>query len=357
MRIEAARQKLAAEGKIPFLCSNLTNIRYLTGFTGSHAYMVFLENETVFITDTRYEEYAATLLNGKARLYVQNETPFKAIAEVTAEILSTLYVEDHAMYMSFYKALSDAVCCQLAPSGDIVDRMRMVKNEEEIALIRKAVETTDRCTEFVASIAKTGMTEWELSTAIENFYRSNGCRKSSFDTIVASGAGSSMPHYIPSMTKKIESGDALMIDMGALRDGYNSDLTRTFFIESVSDESKRVYDIVLQAQIRAIEAVQPGMTTGELDSVARSFISEKGYGDHFGHSLGHGIGLEVHELPAVRKNGDTVLKPGMVITIEPGIYLPGKGGVRIEDIVVVREKGCDVLTSYTKKLSVLKQGK
>jgi Xaa-Pro aminopeptidase len=357
MRIKAARHKLDAEGKLPFLCSNLTNIRYLTGFTGSHAFMLFLENETVFITDTRYAEYASTLLKDSARLYVQNETPFKAIAEVTAALLSTLYVEDHAMYMSFYKALSDAVCCPVAPAGDCIDRMRVVKSEDEIDLIRKAVETTDKCTEFVATIAKTGMTEWEVSTAIENFYRSNGCRKSSFDTIVASGAGSSMPHYIPSMTKKIEAGDALMIDMGALRDGYNSDLTRTFFIESVSDEHKLIYDIVLQAQMNAIESVRPGITTGELDSVARTYISQKGYGDNFGHSLGHGIGLEVHELPAVRKNGDTILKPGMVITIEPGIYLPGKGGVRIEDIVVVRDNGCDILTSYTKKLTVLKQGK
>jgi Xaa-Pro aminopeptidase len=228
-----------------------------------------------------------------------------------------------------------------------------VKDSYELSIIKKAASIADQCAEFVAKTASVRMTEWDLSVAIENFYRTNGCRKSSFDTIVSSGAGSSMPHYIPSMTKLIEQGAPLMIDMGCLFEDYNSDLTRTFFIGTVSTELKTVYETVLTAQMMAVDSVKAGKTTGEIDSVARDYITQQGFGYYFGHSLGHGIGLQVHELPAVKHGGDIVLEPGMVITIEPGIYLPGKGGVRIEDMVCVTKDGCEILTHFTKNLTVL----
>ena len=194
------------------------------------------------------------------------------------------------------------------------------------------------------------MTEWDISLEIEFFFRRNGCTKSSFDSIVASGAGSSMPHYETSMTKKIRNGDVLLIDMGCTYQGYNSDLTRTLFIGSIDPFMKTIYGIVRRAQEAACASVRPGITTGELDSVAREIISHKGFGPNFGHSLGHGLGLEVHEGPRLSPKSETVLEPGMVTTVEPGIYVPDFGGVRIEDVVIIREKGCEVLTRARRDL-------
>jgi Xaa-Pro aminopeptidase len=353
MRIDSIRKTLSSQGKLPFLCTSLTNIRYLTGFAGSNAYLLIGESESIMITDSRYEEYAKNLLSGKVTLLIQKDSPFDSIRTAFESTKSeVLFIEENSINYSFYCTLKESVA-EIEKGGDVVDRMRMVKDANELSIIRKAASIADKCTAFIAETASDKMTEWELSAAIENFYRSNGCRKSSFDTIVSSGAGSSMPHYVPSMTKLIETGAPLMIDMGCLYEDYNSDLTRTFFVGNVSAEFKNVYDIVLSAQMMAVESVTSGKTTGEIDSVARDYISRKGFGDYFGHSLGHGIGLQVHELPAVKHKGDIVLEPGMVITIEPGIYLPGKGGVRIEDMVCVTEDGCEILTHFTKKLTVL----
>jgi Xaa-Pro aminopeptidase len=353
MRIDRAREKLSSLGKLPFLCTNLVNIRYLTGFSGSNGYLVIGDTESFLITDSRYEEYAKNILADTITILMQKDSPFDSIRSAFEALKAeTLFVEENSIHYSFYCKLAENIG-SLEKGGDVIDRMRMVKDSEELSIIKKAARIADECTTFVAETASDKMTEWELSAAIENFYRSHGCRKSSFDSIVSSGAGSSMPHYVPSMTKKIETGAPLMIDMGCLYEDYNSDLTRTFFIGTVSAEFESLYDTALTAQMMAVDAVQAGMTTGQLDSVARDYISQKGFGDYFGHSLGHGIGLQVHELPAVKRSGDITLEPGMVITIEPGIYLPHKGGVRIEDMVCVTEDGCEVLTHYTKKLTIL----
>ncbi len=197
------------------------------------------------------------------------------------------------------------------------------------------------------------MIEWDVSIEIEYFYRKNGCRKSSFDSIVASGPGSSMPHYITSMTRRIEKGDALLIDMGCEFRGYNSDLTRTIFVNSVDDDLRRIYGIVRDAQERAIEFVRPGVRCGELDAVARGLIAEAGFGKFFGHSLGHGVGMEVHELPAVKTGSRTRIGKNTVITVEPGIYIPGRGGVRIEDVVLVTDGGSEILTKSSKDIHIL----
>jgi len=344
MRIDSAKEKLFLQGKLPFLCTSLVNIRYLTGFSGSNGYLVIGEHESFLITDSRYAEYVKSLLADKVTILIQKDSPFESI--------SSAFESTKAKNLFIDRKLAESIG-SLEKGGDPIDRMRMVKDNDELSIIRKAASIADQCTVFVAETASERMTEWELSVAIENFYRSHGCRKSSFDTIVSSGAGSSMPHYTPSMTKQIEQGSPLMIDMGCLYEDYNSDLTRTFFIDSVSAEFENIYGIVLSAQMMAVDSVKAGMTTGEVDSVARDYIAHKGLGDCFGHSLGHGIGLQVHELPAVKSGGDIILETGMVITIEPGIYLPGKGGVRIEDMVCVTEEGCEVLTHYTKKLTVL----
>jgi Xaa-Pro aminopeptidase len=346
---------LRKTGRLPYLVNDLNNIAYLTGFTGSYAMLVITEGDSFFISDSRYEEYARSILHKRVKFILQIGN-FKEIIRELCRILEikNLYVEDHNFSLaSFFDLKKFLRGIKLIPGGDEVNFIRMVKDDDEIAILSEAAGITDRCVDHLVSIVKPGMTEWDISVEIEYFYRKNGCRKTSFDSIVASGAGASMPHYEPSMSKKIMPGDVLLIDMGCEYNGYNSDLTRTFFINNVDPELEKIYMVVKEAQQRALDAVRPGITAGELDSSARDYISQAGYGDNFGHSLGHGYGIEIHELPAIRKNGELVLKKNMTITIEPGIYLPGKGGVRIEDMVLVTASGGETLTKSTKDLIVL----
>jgi Xaa-Pro aminopeptidase len=355
MRAMSARSALRAEGLLPFLVTNPVNVKYLTGFDGSYGSLVLTEDLIIFITDTRYDEYAHTLLGDTCKIVIQRESVYKTIGEICKKAdIKKLFIEDGYITCLFKETLSNTIeDIDIIGGGDKIDMMRAVKDDEEISTLWKAAKITNDCVQFICDNVKTGMTEWDLAVAIENFYRTHGCRRSSFDTIVASGPESSMPHYIPSMDKKIMSGEPLMIDMGCLYSGYNSDLTRTFFMGSVSDEFATVYETVLEAQIKAVEAVRPGIRTGDLDAVARNHIADKGYGHLFGHSLGHGVGLEVHEQPTIKRDGEGILKSGMVITIEPGIYLPGKGGVRIEDMVLVTNDGGEILTSCAKDCTVI----
>ena len=222
-----------------------------------------------------------------------------------------------------------------------------------MAMIRRAVDLADQCFSHILGLIKPGVVEWDLAVEIDYFYRRRGCSGTSFDSIVASGKGSSMPHYATSTTKRIESGDMILIDMGCVYEGYNSDLTRTVFLHKVDPRFREIYGIVLRAQEAAENAVRPGVTTGALDRKARDLIASEGYGGYFGHSLGHGVGLDVHELPAVKTGGEFKLKKNGVITVEPGIYLPGEGGVRIEDMVLVTSGGREILTKSDKSIIIL----
>lgn len=354
-RLKQLKTNLKKTARLPYLISDISNIRYLTGFNGSYAMLLITSGDSFFISDSRYEEYARSILPGQVKFVLQSGGVNPVIKKLCGILeVKQLFLEDHNFPLASFIALKKSMRgIKLLPGGNEVNDIRMIKDDDEIAVLRKAAYITDRCVDHLVSIIKPGMTEWDVSVEIEYFYRKNGCRKTSFDSIVASGAGASMPHYGASMEKKIQSGDILMIDMGCEYQGYNSDLTRTFFINSVDSELEKIYTIVKDAQQLALDAVKPGLTTGGLDSVARNFISAAGYGDNFGHSLGHGFGMEIHELPAVRKNGDVVLKKNMTITIEPGIYLPGKGGVRIEDMVLVTASGGETLTKFTKDLIVL----
>lgn len=356
MRTVKTKELLIHEGLAPFLTTSLVSIRYITGFDGSYAQLLFTGDEFHFITDGRYAEYAEELLGKSCVIHIQQSG---GAEKIIREILSQknesrLFVEQNSIVVSSFRNLEENLPgVTLHDAGDCIDRARMVKDGNEITVIRDAAAIADRCCDHLTQFIRSGLTEWAISVEIENFYRTHGCRKSSFDSIVASGDGSSMPHYIPSMTKKIESGAPLMIDMGCLYNDYNSDLTRTFFMESVSDEFENVYRTVLEAQKAAVASVAPGKTCGQIDSVARDIINAAGFGENFNHSLGHGVGLQVHELPALRRGGELVLEPGCVVTVEPGIYLPKKGGVRIEDMVLVTETGCEVLTHFSKELMVL----
>lgn len=356
MRIKRLKKKLKENGQFPYLITDLNNIKYLTGYTGSNAYLLVNEKESFFISDSRYEEYAKSLLPRGITFYLQEgaaATSIKGCIDIINK--KEIFVESHNITLSLHSELKDALKkVKIIPvKEDPVSILRAVKDEEEISLLREACAITDRCFTHLLRFIKPGITEWDIAVEIDYFYKKNGCTACSFDPIVASGPGSSMPHYRPSGDKKISKGDILLIDMGCLYRGYNSDLTRTIFVDSVDSALGDIYNIVYEAQGKAVSSVKPGIDTRKLDSIARTVISDYGYGDNFGHGLGHGVGIEIHEIPAIKKFTSAKIKKNMVITIEPGIYIPGKGGVRIEDTVLVTSDGCEILTKSSKELIVI----
>lgn len=340
---------------IPYLITSLINIRYLTGFAGSFAVLLVHGSGAYLISDSRYREYAEkNLPKGVAFVLMDRDLVVTLGLLMKKLARPVLYLEEHALTLSTFLMMKKKLKkVSLAPAGDEVNAIRTVKDEDEIAVLREAAAVTDSCFYHLLSFIRPGMSEWDVSVEIEHYYRSRGCSKTSFDTIVASGSGSSMPHYATSAEKRIAAGDVVMIDMGCVLKGYNSDLTRTVFVATVDARLQEIYHVVNAAREMAVLAVRPGVTTGFLDNIARSHIADKGFGECFGHSLGHGVGLDVHELPAVKSGGEHVLKAGTVITIEPGIYLPGVGGVRIEDMALVTRGGCELLTQSTRDIVIL----
>lgn len=356
MRIKKLKKVLKKNGQFPYLVTDLNNIKYLTGYAGSNAYLLIDGKESFFISDSRYEEYVKSLIPHGFRFYLQEGAAADSI-KGCCDIINKkeLFVESHNMTLSFHSELKKAFKkVKITPvTDDPVSHLRAVKDDEEISLLREACAITDRCFSHLLNFIKPGMSEWDIAVEIDYFYKKNGCTACSFDPIVASGAGASMPHYKSSADKKISKGDILLIDMGCLYRGYNSDLTRTIFVDSVDSTLEEIYNIVYEAQGKAVSSVKPGMDTLKLDSIARTVITDYGYGDNFGHGLGHGVGIEIHELPAIKKFTSSKIKKNMVITIEPGIYIQGKGGVRIEDTVLVTSDGCEILTKSSKELIVI----
>lgn len=356
MRIKKLKNLLKENGNFPYLITDLNNIKYLTGYAGSNAYLIIDEKESFIISDSRYEEYIKNLLPRGVKFFLQEGAASGTIKKCSDIIAKKeLFVESHSITLSLHAELKKTLKkIKLIPvTEDPVSILRAVKDEDEIGLLREACAITDRCFTHLLQYIKPGLSEWDIAVEIDYFYKKNGCTACSFDPIVASGAGSSMPHYKPAEDKKIIKGDVLLIDMGCLYKGYNSDLTRTIFVDSVDSTMGDIYNIVYEAQKEAVSSVKPGIDTNKLDSIARTVISNYGYGDNFGHGLGHGVGIEIHELPAIKKFTSATIKKNMVITIEPGIYIPGKGGVRIEDTVLVTSGGCEILTKSSKELIVI----
>jgi len=356
MRTRRLKKILGGEEFFPYLISDLFNIKYLTGYSGSSATVIVDEKKSYFISDSRYEEYARSVLPKNYQFILQAGSTSDAVKSVLAETgRKQLYAESRSLnlqqFLDYKKSLKGVKIIPI--EDDPVAVLRMVKDADEINILKEAAAITDRCFYHLLEFIRPGFTEWEVAVEIETFYKKNGCTACSFDPIVASGKASSMPHYIPSMTKKIKSGDILLIDMGCVYKGYNSDLTRTVFTGKIDSRLEKIYHIVLEAQIRALDAAKPGIDTDRLDDISRSYISDKGYGENFGHGLGHGVGIEIHELPSVKKIAGIKLKKNMVFTIEPGIYIPGLGGVRIEDMVLVTSAGSEALTQCSKEIIVI----
>jgi len=241
---------------------------------------------------------------------------------------------------------------ELVPVSESVEKLRLIKSNEEIKILEEAAKIADHAFDHILTYIKPGLTEIAVMNELEFFMRKQGATSSSFDIIVASGLRSALPHGVAS-EKVIETGDFVTLDFGAYYKGYCSDITRTIAVGEPSDKLKEIYNIVLEAQLRGVNGIKAGLTGREADALTRDYITEKGYGEYFGHSTGHGIGLEIHEAPGLAFRSDTVLEPGMAVTVEPGIYIPGIGGVRIEDDIIVTSEGNEVITKSPKELIIL----
>ncbi|MFS1018803.1 M24 family metallopeptidase [Enterococcus casseliflavus] len=353
LRVEKLREAMRKDSIDGFLITSPYNLRYLTNFTGTTGLAVITLDKAFFVTDFRYTEQAAAQAQGFE--IVKNSGPiFEEVATICQkEEINVLAFEESFVSFAEYSVLEDLIEeSSLAPVSGMIEALREVKDEEEIALIQQACHIADQGFEHILKMVRPGMTEIEVANQLDFFMRSLGATSVSFETIVASGLRSAMPHGVAS-EKVIEQGDLITLDFGCYYQGYVSDMTRTFAVGDPGDKLKEIYQIVLEAQEKVLAAAKPGMTGIKLDAIARDHIASFGYGDAFGHSTGHGIGLEIHEGPNVSFRADKAFVVGNVITDEPGIYLPGIGGVRIEDDLLITETGNKVLTHSPKELIIL----
>jgi len=352
MKLTKLRQALLKQDVDALLITNDYNRRYMTGFTGTAGVALVSQNDAVFITDFRYTEQAVAQIKD-FRIVKHTGTIFEEVANQAALMgIKTLGFEKDALYYGMYELYNSAVKADFVPLSGLIEKIRLIKTSEEINIIKVACEIADNAFTHILNFIEPGKTELDVSNELEFFMRKQGATSSSFDIIVASGLRSALPHGVAT-NKIIEQGDFVTLDFGAYYNGYISDITRTIAVGEPSDKLVEMYNVVLDSQLLAIQQVGPGMTGIEADAVARNYLIEKGYGEAFGHSTGHGIGLEVHEGPALSFRSETVLEPNMVVTIEPGVYIPGIGGVRIEDDILITETGNELLSHSTKQLLIL----
>lgn len=341
---------LRAEGLDALLVTHPTNVTYLTGFSGDSSYLVLMRKEALLISDARFTEQIAQECAG---LDTHIRPPSEALSKAVAKVLTKLRprsigFESGHLSVAEWEGYREALPSLDWKGGrDRVENRRAVKDPSEVAQIREAIGIAQRAFAMFRTMVRPGDREKDLSDAMEGYIRRAGGLASSFATIVAVGDRAALPHAPP--TDRTVDGEALvLVDWGASGRFYKSDLTRVLAARKISPKLEKVYGVVLRAQQRAIRKVRAGVKARDVDGEARSVITDAGFGSHFGHGLGHGIGLQVHEAPAVRQNSDAVLEAGNVITIEPGVYLPGWGGVRIEDDILVTPDGCEVLTDVAK---------
>jgi Xaa-Pro aminopeptidase len=327
-----------------FLVTELTNVRYLTGFTGTNGVCICGPGVRLFLTDFRYTERAAAEVEGWETLTIADDW----LGGIATRLEGKVGFEDDQMAVRTLERLKAKLAdgVEAVPAGGLVEQLRRVKDEGELAAIAEASKLADEVWTWSVERGLAGRTEREVARAAEARIRELG-GDPSFPAIVAAGPNGALPHAEPG-EREIGRGELVVFDMGAQLDGYCSDGTRTYATGEPGEAARAVYDTVLRAQLASLEAVRAGVKGDDVDKVAREIIAAAGHGDRFGHGLGHGVGLEVHEGPRLSARSDDVLAPGEVVTVEPGIYLPGELGVRIEDLVVVTEDGCRNLSSRPK---------
>lgn len=349
-RIELFREKFRENGMQAVLVTSWQNVFYLSGFTGfGDAFLLISGDNQYILTDSRYLVQAKEECPG----YEIKNIPisdYKKIAElIKEENIKTMGFEDlHISYQTYRKITELCNECEFRSLGNVIEELRCIKSDDEIEIVRKACDIVVETFNDVLQFIKPGVTEKEIAAEIEYGIRKRGAEKTSFDTIVASGYRGALPHGTAS-DKKIQMGEAITMDFGAFYNGYCSDITRTVFLGEPHDEMRRIYNVVLDANRKAIDSFEMGMNGISLDLIAREHIAAEGYGDAFSHGLGHGVGVQVHEEPRVNKFGERELTQGMIFSIEPGIYIEGLGGVRIEDLVTVVDGKLEILTRNAPK--------
>ncbi|OIK11749.1 Xaa-Pro dipeptidase [Bacillus sp. MUM 116] len=352
MKLEKLRESFAGSGIDGVLITSPYNRRYVSNFTGTAGVVLISSEKALFITDFRYIEQASKQCEGYEIIKFSSTIPEEVAKQAKQLGINKLGFEADYLTFSEFKSYEKVVEGELLPVSGLIEKLRLIKTDAEIKILKEAADIADAAFKHILDFIRPGKTELEVANELEFFMRRAGATSSSFDTIVASGYRSALPHGVAS-DKVIEAGDFVTLDYGAYYKGYVSDITRTVAVGQPDEKLKEIYEIVLDAQLKGMEGIKPGITGKEADSLTRDYITEKGYGEYFGHSTGHGIGLEVHEGPALSFRSDLVLEPGMVVTCEPGIYIPGLGGVRIEDDTLVTKDSNEALTHSTKDLIIL----
>jgi Xaa-Pro aminopeptidase len=353
-RVIQLQKQLDQLGLSALLITNRTNIRYISGFTGTSGVILLTGQDAFFITDFRYLTQVREQCPGFTILEQTSSKMYGVIADVCKRlnIRELSFESEHllfAQYQELHTVLGDIT---LTPTVGLVEKLRSQKTEDEIATIEQAIHIAESAFIQLLDEIQLGMTEKQLALRLEWLMRERGASGVSFDMIVASGARSALPHGVAS-DKAIATGELVTFDFGCYYQGYVSDITRTIAIGSCSEEERTIYELVRQANEKAIAGISVGMTAQEVDAIARNFLTEAGYGEQFGHGTGHGIGLDIHEFPRLGVASEDVLTEGMIVTVEPGIYLEGRFGVRIEDDVLLTADGYRVLTSLPKGLIIL----
>jgi Xaa-Pro aminopeptidase len=345
---------LPEAGVDALLVTNLVNVRYVTGYTGSNGVALIGESVCTFVTDFRYVEQAAAEVDAAFDRRRGERDLLEAVGEPLPAGPIRLGFEEAHMSVRQHRRLRELLPerVSLVAAAGVIERLRAVKEATEVDSMRRAAALADDALRWLLERGLVGRTEREVALELEQRIRPLGAEDVSFPAIVAGGAHGALPHASPREVE-ISSGELVVIDWGARVDGYNSDCTRTVAAGGCSEEAASVYEVVLGAQLAGVGAVRPGADSREVDAAARDLIEAAGHGDRFGHGLGHGVGLEVHEDPRLSQRSDDVLAAGNAATVEPGIYLPGRFGVRIEDLVVVTDDGCEILSSIGKELTVV----
>ena len=340
-RLNKVREALDLQGADAVLVTNLTNVRYLTGFSGTNGQVLVKSDRSIFFSDPRYEARAGDLVQGADIVIYDNK-----LTDVLPQHLNGLGrvgVESSTMTMAEYSDLDEALeGTQLISTKSVVEDIRRIKEPAEIELMRRAIECGDAAFDWVLDRLTPGATERDIALDLEVHMRRGDADEIGFEPIVGSGPLSAHIHHTPS-ERAFEKGDLVLLDFGAAVGGYRSDLTRTVVLGPASDEQRALYEIVLEAQTRGITAIRDGAAGRDVDAAARDYITETGHGNDFGHGLGHGVGLDIHEAPRLSRVSEHVLSAGDVVTVEPGVYMRGAGGVRIEDCVLVTAEGAEVL--------------
>ncbi len=354
IKLEAVRRALKEKKLDAILFSNLLNIRYLAGYSGSSGLLLVTARTADFLTDFRYKSQASREVKN-ARTTIIAKSLLEDLAQLEAfRRAGKIGIEEQSLSYAQYLQLQKlAPGKKFLPAGGVPESLRQVKTSGEIAHIARAARIADQAFSRILKFIRPGVTEKAIAAQLDHAMKQLGASQPSFDTIVGSGPNGALPHAQPG-DRRVKKGDFIVLDFGAVWKGYHSDMTRTVLLGPPSQKHRRLYDLVLRAQLAGLKAVRAGIKGLEADQAARRIIEQAGYAKHFGHGLGHGVGLAVHEGPNLGMRSENLLPAGAVVTVEPGVYLPGWGGVRIEDLVVVTKGGCRILSRSSKKLISIK---